>query len=38
MTDAAISGGGEMEPEQHQRTEKSGTGLLGVEKIGRAHV
>ncbi|XP_015148877.2 protein TASOR isoform X3 [Gallus gallus] len=31
MTDAAISGGGEMEPEQHQRTEKSGTGLLGVE-------
>ncbi|XP_031464114.1 protein TASOR isoform X2 [Phasianus colchicus] len=31
MADAAISSGGEMEPEQHQRTEKSGTGLLGVE-------
>ncbi|XP_021264736.1 protein TASOR isoform X2 [Numida meleagris] len=31
MADAAISRGGEMEPEQHQRTEKSGTGLLGVE-------
>ncbi|XP_048812885.1 protein TASOR isoform X3 [Lagopus muta] len=31
MADAAISSGGETEPEQHQRTEKSGTGLLGVE-------
>ncbi|XP_072203177.1 protein TASOR isoform X5 [Excalfactoria chinensis] len=31
MADAAISGGGEMEPEQHQRTEKSSTGLLGEE-------
>ncbi|XP_019475632.1 protein TASOR isoform X2 [Meleagris gallopavo] len=32
MADAAISGGGgEMEPEQHQQTEKSSTGLLGVE-------
>ncbi|XP_015730500.1 protein TASOR isoform X3 [Coturnix japonica] len=31
MADAAISGGDEMEPEQHQRTEKSRAGLLGEE-------
>ncbi|XP_075370305.1 protein TASOR isoform X5 [Mycteria americana] len=31
MADAVIPSGGEMEPEQHQRTEKTGAGLLGVE-------
>ncbi|KAM7095395.1 protein TASOR isoform 5-T5 [Ciconia maguari] len=31
MADAAIPSGGEMEPEQHQRTEKTGAGLLGAE-------
>ncbi|XP_025934743.1 protein TASOR isoform X3 [Apteryx rowi] len=32
MADVAIPSGGEMEPEQHQRTEKSSSaGLLGVE-------
>ncbi|XP_064012779.1 protein TASOR isoform X2 [Pogoniulus pusillus] len=31
MVDAVIPSGDEMEPEQHQRTEKSSAGLLGVE-------
>ncbi|KAJ7406936.1 Protein TASOR [Willisornis vidua] len=31
MTDAAIPSGGEMESEQHQRTEKTGAGVLGAE-------
>ncbi|KAM6060942.1 protein TASOR isoform 3-T3 [Theristicus caerulescens] len=31
MADAVIPRGGVMEPEQHQRTEKTGAGLLGVE-------
>ncbi|KAM6387345.1 protein TASOR isoform 2-T2 [Pluvialis apricaria] len=31
MADAVISSGGEMEPEQHQRTEKTSAGLLRVE-------
>ncbi|KAM6126212.1 protein TASOR [Phoenicopterus ruber ruber] len=31
MADAVIPSGGEMEPEQHQRTEKTSAGLLGVE-------
>ncbi|XP_051667492.1 protein TASOR isoform X14 [Manacus candei] len=30
MTDAAIPSGGEMEREQHQRTEKTSAGVLGV--------
>ncbi|XP_061864485.1 protein TASOR isoform X2 [Colius striatus] len=31
MADAVILSGGVMEPEQHQRTEKTSAGLLGVE-------
>ncbi|XP_050760931.1 protein TASOR isoform X1 [Gymnogyps californianus] len=31
MADAVIPSGGEMEPEQQQRTEKTSAGLLGVE-------
>ncbi|XP_074908677.1 protein TASOR isoform X4 [Buteo buteo] len=31
MADAPIPSGGEMEPERHQRTEKTSAGLLGVE-------
>ncbi|XP_063267377.1 protein TASOR isoform X2 [Prinia subflava] len=31
MADAVIRNGGEMEPEQHQRTEKTSAGVLGAE-------
>lgn len=31
MADAVIRSGGEKEPEQHQRTEKTSAGVLGVE-------
>lgn len=31
MADAVIRSGGEMEPEQHQRTEKTNAGVLGAE-------
>ncbi|XP_057888008.1 protein TASOR isoform X3 [Melospiza georgiana] len=31
MADAVIRSGGEMEPEQHQRMEKTSAGVLGVE-------
>lgn len=31
MADAVVPSRGEMEPEQHQRTEKTSAGLLGVE-------
>lgn len=31
MADAVIRSGGEMEPEQHQRTEKTSAGFLGAE-------
>ncbi|XP_039932394.1 protein TASOR isoform X3 [Hirundo rustica] len=31
MADAVIRSGGEMEPEQHQRTEKTSAGVLGAE-------
>ncbi|XP_066051423.1 protein TASOR isoform X2 [Chamaea fasciata] len=31
MADAAIRSGGEMEPEQHQRTENTSAGVLGAE-------
>uniref|UniRef100_A0A8C3RIF0 Transcription activation suppressor n=1 Tax=Cyanoderma ruficeps TaxID=181631 RepID=A0A8C3RIF0_9PASS len=38
MADAVIRSGGEMEPEQHQRTEKTSAGVLGAEnnKAGAA--
>ncbi|XP_043375956.1 protein TASOR isoform X12 [Dermochelys coriacea] len=34
MADAGVTGGGEIEPEQLQRTEKNDRGLLGVESSG----
>ncbi|XP_067400294.1 protein TASOR isoform X7 [Emydura macquarii macquarii] len=36
MADAVVTGAGEIEPEQLQRTEKSDRGLLGVESSGAA--
>ncbi|XP_074813849.1 protein TASOR isoform X8 [Natator depressus] len=36
MADAGVTGGGEIEPEQLQRTEKNDRGLLGVESSGAA--
>ncbi|XP_030083849.1 protein TASOR isoform X2 [Serinus canaria] len=33
MADAVIRSGGEMEPEQHQRMEKTSAGVLGLESI-----
>nr|XP_048715195.1 protein TASOR isoform X7 [Caretta caretta] len=36
MADAGVTGGGEIEPEELQRTEKNDRGLLGVESSGAA--
>uniref|UniRef100_A0A8C8VHA0 Transcription activation suppressor n=1 Tax=Pelusios castaneus TaxID=367368 RepID=A0A8C8VHA0_9SAUR len=36
MADAVVPGGGEVEPEQPQRAEKSERGLLGMENSGAA--
>ncbi|XP_023791178.1 protein TASOR isoform X1 [Cyanistes caeruleus] len=38
MADAVIRSGGEIEPEQHQRTEKTSAGVLGAEsnRVGAA--
>lgn len=36
MADAGVTCGGEIEPEQLQRTEKNDRGLLGVESSGAA--